>query len=307
MLWAITSYFNPAGYRRRFQNFREFRRRLAVPLLAVELGYGGRFELGDGDADLLVRLPGRDVLWQKERLLNLALARLPDECTVVASLDCDVIFEREDWGPAACALLERFPVVQLFSRLHHLRREWARGDTLGAAADFTQEAAASAVGRGADPVLTLGSTTGRRPGVAVNGFAWAYRREVLARHGFYDACIVGGADTAMICAAFGRPGTAVDVHVMNPAQEELYREWASPFHRSVAGQVGCLQGDVFHLWHGRLEDRRARQRHLDLTPFGFDPRRDIALDTPGCWRWNSIKPALHAYVREYFAARREDG
>ena len=98
MLWAITSYFNPAGYRNRLENFRKFRRRLAVPLLAVEFRYGERFELEDGDADLLLRLPGRDVLWQKERLLNVAMTHLPAECTAVASLDCDVVFERDDWG-----------------------------------------------------------------------------------------------------------------------------------------------------------------------------------------------------------------
>jgi hypothetical protein len=52
------------GYRRRSANFRVFRERLGVPLLAVELAYGERFELGEGDAEILVRLRGRDVLWQ---------------------------------------------------------------------------------------------------------------------------------------------------------------------------------------------------------------------------------------------------
>jgi hypothetical protein len=307
VLWAITSYFNPAGYRSRLENFREFRRRLTVPLVAVELGYGAGFELSDGDADLLVRLPGRDVLWQKERLLNLALERLPGECTMVASLDCDTILDREDWAPAACAVLQRVPVVQLFMRLYHLRRGWTPRAQPRDAVAFSQEASASAVGRGSDPLSVLSTTSERRPGVTVNGFAWAYRREVLAQHGFYDACIIGGGDTAMVSAALGRPEVVIGVHAMNAAQEERYRHWATPYHRSVAGRIDCLDGDVFHLWHGRLEDRWNRRRHLDLGAFGFDPRYDIELDDPGCWRWSSNKPALHAYVRQYFAARREDG
>ncbi len=207
MLWAITSYFNPAGYRRRLMNFLEFRRRLTVPLLAVELAYGERFELADDDADLLVRLRGRDVLWQKERLLNIALGRLPDECTVVASLDCDLIFDRDDWGAAACALLERFSVVQLFSRLHHLRRDWVPGHELGEGVDFTQESSASAIGRGSDPPTVLAPTSERRLDVTVNGFGWAHRREVLARHGFYDACIVGGGATPPSSAPRSGPPT----------------------------------------------------------------------------------------------------
>jgi len=27
----------------------------------------------------------------------------------------------------------------------------------------------------------------------------------------------------------------------------------------------------------------------------------------GAWRWNSAKPALHAFVRRYFESRNEDG
>src|SRR5450759_1082712 len=72
-LWAITSYFNPVGYRRRLSNFRIFRERLKVPLVVVELTYGSDFELQEQDADILIQLRGGAVLWQKERLLNLAL------------------------------------------------------------------------------------------------------------------------------------------------------------------------------------------------------------------------------------------
>lgn len=45
-VWAITSFYNPIGYRRRRENFDHFRRRLNVPLVAVELGFGEKFELG---------------------------------------------------------------------------------------------------------------------------------------------------------------------------------------------------------------------------------------------------------------------
>ena len=83
-LWAITSYYNPLAYRRRRDNYRSFRQRLGVPLLTVELAYGPQFELGEGDADLLLQRRGRAVLRPKERLLNLALEALPRACTKVA-------------------------------------------------------------------------------------------------------------------------------------------------------------------------------------------------------------------------------
>ena len=118
-IWALTTYYNPVRYRRRLSNYRAFRHALGVPLLTVELGYGNAFELGSADADILVQISGGAVLWQKERLLNVALDKLPRGVGVVAWLDCDIIFQREDWVSAALATLERFPVVQLFNVVHN--------------------------------------------------------------------------------------------------------------------------------------------------------------------------------------------
>jgi hypothetical protein len=57
-MWAITSYYNPLRYKRRFENYRTFRRNLTLPLLAVELSFDGEFELTKGDADILVQISG---------------------------------------------------------------------------------------------------------------------------------------------------------------------------------------------------------------------------------------------------------
>jgi hypothetical protein len=54
-----------------------FRANLGAPLVTVELSFDGRFELTDQDADVLIQLCGGALLWQKERLLNLALKAVP--------------------------------------------------------------------------------------------------------------------------------------------------------------------------------------------------------------------------------------
>jgi hypothetical protein len=74
----------------------------------------------------------------------------------------------------------------------------------------------------------------------------------------------------------------------------------------VRGAVGFIDGELLHLWHGRTENRRYRQRLEDLSRFDFDPQADIVTDPGGAWRWSSDKPAMHTYVRDYFAARMED-
>src|SRR5262245_28638638 len=109
-LWAITAYFNPVGYRRRYANYQMFRRHLSIPLLTVELAFDRDFELRDTDADCLIQRRGSDVMWQKERLLNLAIDHLPTTCTRVLWIDCDLIYTCRNWAADLNRLLDAYPV-----------------------------------------------------------------------------------------------------------------------------------------------------------------------------------------------------
>jgi hypothetical protein len=307
-LWAITSFYNPQGYWRRRHNYRLFRQHLTVPLLTVELSFDGRFELDRDDADLMVRCTGGDVLWQKERLLNIALARLPASCESVAWVDCDVVFQRPDWAAELESQLRKTPLVQPFSRELHFHAD-TTFENLDETADNlpATNSVASLIGAGmpaADCLVKCGifQTHRRAP-----GYAWAARREMLAEHGLYDACITGGGDTAIAAAGFGLPEAVVRRQAMNDHQAAHYHAWAEPFSRDIEGNVGCLAGDIWHLWHGERNDRRFQERFHDLQPFAFDPAADIAHRPGGCWTWSSDKPALHEHLRNYFAIRNEDG
>jgi hypothetical protein len=139
------------------------------------------------------------------------------------------------------------------------------------------------------------------------GFGWAARRELLDEHGFYDACIVGNGSYAFACAAYNVFDLAMRRNSMNERQREHYLAWAKPYFESVGGAVSFADYDLFHLWHGEMRDRRYGERYERLRSFWFDPYEDIAIDESGCWRWDSNKPELHGWVKEYFASRREDG
>jgi len=306
-LWAITSYFNPIGYRRRLANYRVFRECLGVPLAAIELSFDGGFELGAGDADLLVQVQGRDVMWQKERLLNLLLPQLPTECRYVAWLDCDIVFERPDWPGRVSSALAQTPLLQIFRRVHYLSPQAGPNDAMGSAVILTRDSLGNWMHSGGSVDGALRQATSRGREVPTKGMAWAAPRDLLERYGFYDACIVGGGTNVLACAVLDACDYAMRLHYMNDRQRDHYRAWATSFNRAVSGAVSCIDGDVYHLWHGDLADRRSSERHEQLAPFDFDPTSDIALADSGCWRWASDKPDMHRYVREYFAARREDG
>jgi hypothetical protein len=142
---------------------------------------------------------------------------------------------------------------------------------------------------------------------ANSGLAWVARRELLERDGFYDACIMGSGNRAMLCGALGTPADAIAYLQMTPAWAEHYEAWAARHMRSVRADIGCTEGGIIHLWHGDLKHRRYLERHREFSAFDYNPETDIALDENACWRWNSQKPEMQAYVADYFRSRKEDG
>ena len=306
-LWAVTSYFNPAGYRRRLANYRIFRNRFTLPLVAVELAYGPDFELNENDAEILIQLRGGDVLWQKERLLNVALGALPKSCRKVVWVDCDIAFDADDWAARVSHALDRFPFVQTFNRAHYMPRGWKPGECT-AQTEFTRPSIAFAVASGLAPGACLEDAEEGEYSKYADGFSWAAHRELLDQHGFYDGCILGGGDRAMVSASYGCFDHILQRHCMNDREKARYLGWAERFHNAVAGApAGCIDGNIYHLWHGEMRDRRYRERHKFLAPFDFDPFEDIVIGENGCWRWNTNKPVMHARVKDYFALRKEDG
>jgi hypothetical protein len=306
-IWAITAYFNPMRYRRRLANFRTFRHHLQLPLVAVELAYGAEFELEAQDAEVLIQLRGGAMLWQKERLLNVALQALPSHCHKVAWLDCDIIFATPSWVEAANSLLDQFAIIQPFRQAHYLSAQWAPGMDYASQVELTQPSATFLLASGISAATCLGHLIEDRKRDCEVGFAWAARRELLTRHLFYDACILGGGDRALACAAHYCLEGLMQRHRMNERERQRYIAWAEPFWETVRAQTTFLDEDIFHLWHGDIINRRKGRAREGFQRFQFDPYTDVAIAENGSWRWNTDKDEMHNYVRTFFASRREDG
>ena len=315
-IWALTSYFNPKRFRRRYQNYQRFRAALKLPLLTVQWAQDGAFELGPGDSDRLISVAGGDLMWQKERLLNLALAELPPACDAVVWLDCDIRFEDDGWIAGLDDALGRARVVQLFSQVVHL-------DPGGGPAPLlVRESLAAAFARNTDPRLGRWLQSGAsKPGNGVgdeaserrrlaerpsSGHAWAAHRSLLHDHGLYDACIWGVGDMAIALAALGHPNLFLARFPLNPAQQAHYRAWADRFAAATAGAVGLLPSRIQHLFHGNLANRQYQDRLRWLADSGFDPAKDLVLDGQGLWRWRSGFRALERRMSDYFEHRGED-
>jgi hypothetical protein len=305
-LWAITSYWNAAGFARRLKNYRTFRENLNAPLLTVELSFSDEFELASPDADELIQIKGRSVLWQKERLLNIAAQALPDSCENVAWLDSDILFDDRDWSSRANKALQHNKLVQLFDRVGALGKGARSGEARDTEIGELVESTLSAAIAGREVASGLRYPKPWSLGQTANGLAWAARREFFDAAALYDACILGSGDRALVCAALGVPEIVLSALSLSPEHARHYLSWATRFSEWLDSRYACLAGTIFHLWHGHPKKRRIEDRYEGLRPFQFDPHRDIGLDSSQAWVWATDKKAMHDYTSRYFFSRMED-
>jgi len=303
-LAVVTTYFNPSRYRTKLENYRRFRQPFVQSnqdLVTVELAFSdSEFSLESTQKHPVIRIRADSVLWQKERLLNLALQALPPSFTKVAWLDCDLLFSNPSWLLETSRALEECRLVQPFEAVVRLPMGFHvySGDGL-------VYRSFAAVYR-AHPTAHL---CGNFDIHGHTGFAWAARRDLLSSIGFYDACIAGSGDHMMAhdaCGDWQSSCVRRDVG-RTETQANHFRNWAEPFGTAVDGKLHSVAGTVLHLWHGEIQHRRYADRHAELAGFSFDPVADIAIDSSGAWKWNSNKPELHRWARQYFDHRLEDG
>lgn len=303
-LWIITTYFNPCKYQTILKNLTAFRERIesaGLNLIIVECAFKEQtFTLSNSSKNTaIIKVKATDVMWQKERLLNIALSHLPTSCKKVAWIDCDILFNNSEWVVETSKLLDVFPVVQLFEIGIRLPKDQevykGEGEIWKSFASIYQDQPKQ--------IYKGYKQHGH------SGFAWAARKELLLKHKFYDASIVGSGDELMLHAMCGAWYSICVAKRLGRTKYHFnyFINWAEKFYEDVLGQVGCVPGYVLHLWHGDKENRLHLERTVQLHISNFDPENDIAIDENGCWKWNSDKPQMHQWIKEYFSQRKEDG
>jgi hypothetical protein len=305
-LWGLTTYFNPSGYATKRDNYRRFRqasRSQGLRLLTVELAFEDRpFELTSNDADRLIQLRSDAVLWHKERLLTLGLGQLPEACDKVAWLDADVLFENPDWVARTADELESFVMVQPFSMSVRLDKGETRIDLDGLPIGSGEHEVLQGMAFG---VSAKGyGCLARYVDHGHSGYAWAGRREVLERHGYYEANILGNGDLNIALAMYGGADYVSKTRFSDKARRHL-EAWARRFFEDVQGSVGFVEGTVHHLWHGNKRDRLYDVRLTVLKDHDFDPDRDLGYDDNGVLCWAVDKPGLRDWCARYFDMRKE--
>jgi hypothetical protein len=283
-LAVVSCYFNPAGYQALKRNYLRFVSEFSrqAPLYIAEVAFEGDEFLTDAFVKIRASRE-RHCLWQKERLLNLVVERLPSNIDAVAWVDADVTFFDPFWFEKAIEALGEYHVCQLFDKWHFSNSE---GQIVSA-----QES----VGLHGERYWNLRGHPGG---------AWAARREVFPMD---DTHILGGGDSMAIEGWLGICDTFLQKQ-MNPDWFAYYRNWADKAFQLVMGNVTSLNGHALHWYHGERKHRHYAKRSQWLADYHYDPERHIQLDANGLYAWSDAAPSgLVQQVQRYFYdLRKED-
>jgi hypothetical protein len=297
LLHVVTCVANPIRWASRISLYRQFEahmRASGVRLTVVECGYGDRpFALGGAPDVTHVPVRARTLVWTKENLLNLGVARLPQDWKYVAFIDADVFFRRADWASETVQALQQYDVVQpwadcydLGPRDEHLQlhrsfcRLWHEGRLEGA-------------GSGA---YEFGHP----------GYAWAFTRQALEwLGGLVETAALGAGDHHMAGALVSRVDMTIPGGLSAAYARPLYA-WQARAAREIAGNISFVPGTIEHRWHGPKARRQYVERWELLRRHAFDPDQDLKRNVWGVLELAGNKPGLRQDIDRYFRSRDED-
>lgn len=314
-LHVVTCISNPVRFASRYKLYRDFAAHMAAAgadLLTVELAYGDRpHEITQGGNPKHVQLRTHAELWHKENLINLGVARLPNDWEYVAWIDADVHFVRPDWIAETVHQLQHHAIVQMFSDAFdlgpdgHVLADSGRPRRFGSFASSVAKGVSRAKTKG----YYGGATMPNVAGYAYShhpGFAWAMRRDAWDKvGGLFDQAVVGEADWIMARSIVGECA-----EVLYPGLSAGYagavRQWQMKAVKELRENIGCVQGTLMHGWHGKKVNRLYWDRCKILRDTQFDPHTDLKRDWQGVYdlvdngsrKFIQLRDALRGYFRQ---------
>lgn len=297
----IACYFNPQGnvYRlNAFNKFYESIQHLNHRILECVIGDAVP-QLPQTDS--ITRIYTKDLLWHKEGLLNNIIKSLPLEYKYVFWLDTDVLFTNNNWLVESVGQLQIANIVQPFEYCIHLDRDQITPDfDVFFAKRFVYDPKQRhpKLWRSfcANYVTTDYSDDANYDKHGHVGFAWGARREILDIVPLYDRALIGGADHIIAHAAAGQIGHSCMLKSFTDDIDAV-NEWSKKFYSIVRGRISYVKGDLYHIWHGDIENRQYLKRIQDFTPTS---KEITEVDENGLY---VTKNNENEYVKEYFNHR----
>jgi hypothetical protein len=296
LLHVVTAVANPIRWASRVRLFHDFAAHMVdsgVHLSVIECAFGDRpFALAEDPAYRHIGVRAQTLVWTKENLLNLAIARLPQEWKYAAWIDADVRFRRPDWARETVHALQQYDIVQPWSDCYDLG---PNDEHLDAHRSFC---------RNYHERQPLSPKYGGRFGHP--GYAWAATRQALEHvGGLIETAALGAGDHHMALALAGHAEISLPGCESAAYREPILR-WQARARQHIAGNIGYVPGTIEHAWHGPKKSRRYIERWDILARHRFDPVEDLKRNVWGVLELAGNKPELRHDMDMYFRARNED-
>jgi hypothetical protein len=300
-LSVITVFFNPCRFTSLLNNYHIFKNQLndqGVKLITIECAFNDD-EYQIPLASNVYRLRSKSIMWQKERLINYGISKLPKECKYFAWIDCDVLFSQADWHKQAIDKLKKADIIQLFKKVFYLSKDMHKYDP-SVKIKFMQ----SVIWQKIIHKNWLERRINKELPFSAPGFAWAARKEVFDDIGIYDKNIVGSGDTFLVDCYLNSWKIHGFASKFTQAMKADMNEWCEKL-KEKNPILDYLPIDIYHLWHGSLKNRGYMERHDIVLNYDYDPKTDIILNND-VYEWNTNKFGMHEEIKKYFHLRKED-
>jgi len=269
-------YFNPAKSSRMLMNYLYTIEKLdlvRIPHYTLELYYSAP------EIKNAFHLKAESYLFHKERLCFLLEKRVPFYYRKLLFLDADIIFNNPDWYSDLSRALDSYDAVQPFTTCTWL------DITLKKQLQTRRSVAFMPRNSKYEGLL-------HHP-----GFGWGFRRSWFNKVGFFQYGITGSGDTLSSAAWLG---TTFAKGYLKPALVASYAEYC----KKERPRLTCIDGNVFHLWHGGKEGRKYIERHSILDGV-IDVRVILRSDKQGVF--TLLDGTINELMKKYFESRDDDG
>lgn len=306
---VIACYYNPKKSEYRKKGFDAFYSKIKnVNHRIIECSISGsEFELEESAN--VIRVSTDSLLWHKESLLNKVIRELPSEIKYVFWVDADILFTNLNWVvEGAEKLANECTILQPFEFCVHLEKDELSPSVNieKGKADCLENVKLSRADRRVWRSFAANYESKRNwedNDYDIHGhvgFAWGMRRDLLdVVGGLYDRALIGGADHIMAHAAVNQiPHQCITKAFVDPEDLKVITEWSQRFYEATQGKLGCVAGDVYHVWHGDLKDREYLKRIQEFSPMVVEI---VEKDENGLYIVQS-NPAAE-YTEKYFDKR----
>ncbi len=205
-------------------------------------------------------------------------------------MDSDLIFTIPDWVDVISEKLNKYSAVQPFGT----------GLYLDASENIFQKMMSYAKYR-----RLCGGYAGQP------GFCWAFNRNFLKEiGGFFDKAIIGSGDSA-ISSIFNQngyyyrcPSSSLYFNYKSPFIQNNYLQWIKNVHKK-ARSLTYLDIDIYHLYHGNMNNRQYDSRHTFPGLLKIKKWEDaVSVNKYGMYELKD--PEINQLLKNYFLSRKED-